>query len=439
MEIKIPFTNKTLYLGKKAVENAKRSFGYGMYSSIYSNLSSQGRVSFKDLYQIFNDIVDVKQAVRKIQNAVMKEGYVFIDSKGEALDMSNPQVAKAEEILNPKNRDLTVLKDIWVRDLCVAGNAYWHIQQNIEGNTMEVVPVDPRSMIVVTNKYGDKLKYLQRVAGQEQQAFDEAEMVHAVMDHSTKNPVLGVSPIESIVWEAKTEMEAQKSNFYFYENHGIPAHLLMFDENLSAEQLREAQDELERKYKGAENRFKAGIIPHLKDVKTIAMSQKDMKYLETRAFTTRKIVIAFGVDSFILGYTDGVQRGNAEVIYKMFYENTVRPYETYLEKLINLEVLPELGLNNIKFKIKLSSYDNEKEISEITRADVIAGIMTINEARKKRGLDELDNELADEPLFQGILLDDLGQDMGQVKKIIEQRMTERNEQMYNLLEDDFKI
>jgi len=145
-------------------------------------------------------------------------------------------------------------------------------------------------------------------------------------------------------------------------------------------------------------------------------------------------VVACGFDAFILGYTDGVQRGNADVIYRMFFENTVRPLEVMFESVINDQLLPLLGVESISFKVKLSDYDNERDQAEINRSDVLAGIMTINEARSARGLDPSDNELADEHMVNGFLLDDLGKETKEITSAIKLKMDERKKSLSNLLE-----
>ena len=433
MKIKIPFTNSTLHVGRKAAEQAKRAFGYGVYKNVGDVLGFGGRVSFDVLYHVYNNVVDVKQSVRKLQNSVMKEGYHFVDKNDENKDANIQEVARAQEMLDTKRLSFSSLKDLWVRDLCIAGNAYWHYEASIGGEVMRVNPVDPRTIAIIADKHGDIKSYKQRLMGHDSVSFAPDEIQHSVMDFSTYNSLLGLSPIEAIVWDAKTELEAQKTNFYFYENNAIPAHLLIVDDDLTDEQMRELKKNIDKRHKGAKNQFKSAIIPHVKDVKTIAPSQKDMKYIETRAFTTKKVVVAFGVDSFILGYTEKVQRGNADVIYKNFYEHTVRPYETYFEEVINNEVLPKLGLNSIKFKVKQSNYDNRVETADITRNDVVAGIMTINEARKQRGLDESDNELADELLFSGMTLDDLGAEMDFALRDYEKSLADKKRRLDNLL------
>jgi len=439
MKIKIPFIGKTLYVGRKAVTDAKQRLVYGYYQN--GSMFGLGglRIDFKTLYELYNSLVDIRQAIKKISNATAKGGYRIVNKDDPEKDGDAKQTQIAKDFIDHPDLPFNKWKKRWTRDRHVAGNFYMQIQRSIGANADPIRPavVDPRTMVIISDKYGKVLKYIQRIAGQNKVEFDPDEIVHSVIEDSTKNPLLGSSPIEAIVIEGKTEIESQKSNFFFYENNSVPSHLLIVDPDLDKDQHQELKDEIDKKFKGAENKFKSGIIPYVKDIKTISPSQKDMQYLETRWFTTKKIVVAFGVDSFILGYTEKVQRGNADVIWRMFYENTIRPEELEFEEMINRDLFPKLGLDKIEIRINLSSYDNKKEVAEITRHDVVFGIITPNEAREARGLEPSDNELADELMFQGMILDDLGKEMEDTKTMIKAAILKKHKNAYNLLDDEF--
>ncbi len=443
MKIKIPFTGKHLYIGRKAVEGAKQRILYGFYQNA-NFLSVSSRIDFKALYKLYNRLVDVRQCVKKIQNATAKGGYRIVDKADPEKDGNTKETEIANGFLNHPDLPFNKWKDQWIHNRFVAGNFYMQIQNSSEidksGVKIDAAPIrpsviDPRTMVIVSDKYGNILKYIQRVQGYEEITFDPDEIVHSVIDVSTRNPLLGSSPMESIVIEGQTELEAQKSNLVFYENNAVPSHLLIVDEQLTKEQHEELKKNVDSKFKGTENRFKSGIIPYVKDIKTITPSHKDMQYLESRWFTTKKIVVAFGVDSFILGYTEKVQRGNADVIYKMFYENTIRPQEIALEEMINQDLFPKLGLHNIEIRINQSSYDNKKEIAEITRLDSLYGIITPNEAREARGLKPSDNPLADDLLFSGMPLEDLDEEISAAIDSIQKHHEAKRKALYSNLLD----
>jgi len=451
MELKIPFINKTITIGKSAPTGDNRARVYASWQNLLSDAFYAGsmRISFDTLYMIYNNVVDVKQSIRKIQNAVMKSGYHFVNKWNPEAKPNEAQVKYATDFLEGRlvsdGKPFATTKDLWVRDICIAGNSYILKLKNAGKKFIGLQIADPRTMAIIADEYGNVKKFIQRVMGYESISFEKDEVVHSVMDYSTTNTILGVSPIEAIIWEAKAEMSASLTNYNFYENNAVPAHLFILEEELTEKQYITLKDEIDKQFKGSKNSFKSGLIPYVKDIKTITPSQKDMQYIETRKFTTKKVVVAFGVDAFILGYTEGIQRGNSDTIYSMFYNETIRPYEIYLEQQINNFILPFIDCPDIELRIIESNYENEYRIADITRADVNAGILTINEARKRRGLDKLDNELADEPLYNGMLLDDLNRETEQViqevKELIAKKkikIQKKAESFKNLLDETAK-
>jgi len=436
MKISIPFTDKTLLIGKKEVQAAKQSLMHAYWQNTFSNIkSSAARIGFDTLYQIYNNVVDVKMAVRRKQNATAKEGFRFVDANNVNEVVTSESTIRVSQLLDNARMPFNVFVGITIRDLDVAGNAYWQIVKSKTGEVMGLKIVDPRTMIVVADKFGNVLHYKQRVGGNEDIQFEKDEIIHIVLDYSTYNPLLGASPIEAIVWDAKSELAAGMSNWVFYENNAVPSHLMIVEEELSPDQWQELKRNMDQQYKGAKNRFKTGIIPFVKDIKTITPSQKEMQYIQSRQFNTSKVVVAFGVDKFLLGYTEKVQRGNADVIKAMFYEDTIRPLEILLEQVVNNKLLPLLGFTDFLFKVNPSNYDNEDVVYKRTRDDVQAGIMTINEAREARGLDPSENELADELLHNGNLIDDLAAEaLAPVTAALKDQVERKENLLTNLLD-----
>jgi HK97 family phage portal protein len=416
MKFKIPFTDQTLYLGK-AAQAAKQSLVFGSWNNTFTDLVEGGgyRIGFETLYTIYDNVVDVNAAIKKKTRATAREGYRWVHVDDEDKDPDVAEMKLAEELINNNGMSFNKMKKSWVKDRNVAGNWYLHVEKNKSGKPLALAIVDPRPMIVVADQYGNVVKYIQQVWGKDPVEFDTDEMVHDIYDPSSKNPLLGASPIESIIWEAKGEMAAQMNNFFFYENNAVPAHLLITEEKLTTEQYKEIKKGMKKEYKGVKNRFKAGLIPFVKDIKTIVPSQKEMQYLETRTFTTKKVVVAFEMHSGLLGYTDKVQRGNMQEVRKDWYESSIRPDELAFEEAVK-QVLKLAGITKIRMKVNPSNYENRRETSDIARNNVISGIITVNEARKQQGLEPTDHEMADELLMNGVMLDDINADLNEFTK-----------------------
>lgn len=83
--------------------------------------------------------------------------------------------------------------------------------------------------------------------------------------------------------------------------------------------------------KGGHNKHKAIVADSVTDVKVMKSNHDDAKFLELRKFTTEKVCAGLGVPRSILGYIEGVNLANNDGMYKKFIENTIEPWERWLE------------------------------------------------------------------------------------------------------------
>jgi len=414
---------------KKSAVPANAPMRYGITNSIFAKGYS-GRASLDDLYYFYNNVVDIKRAIGKIQDTVVNGGVSYYNKQNEEAKVNLANVSKIKSILEYSNEDK--LYTDTVMDLNIAGNCYWLMLKNANGVVIGLQRLDPRTVSLFVNENGDVVMYVQSVNGVKK-AYDEKDIIHIVKDTSTYNEILGISPIEAIIKEAMTEIKSQDTNVSFYENGGVPSYLYILEENLNTEQYQALKEEIEKNYKGADKKFKSGIIPFVKDIKTVTLSQREAEYVATRTMSTQKIVVAFGVDKFLLGYTDAVQRGNSADIRQEFYDSTVRSYEFIFEQVMNRTLLPRLGINDIVYRINKSSFSTNIALIDSSRNDVINGVITINEARRIRGLEPSDNDLADELLIGGMLLDDLVFDQTAQVKEVKAKLEKKTAVIDNLL------
>ena len=129
--------------------------------------------------------------------------------------------------------------------------------------------------------------------------------------------------------------------------------------------------------------------------------------IEKRRFATEKICAGFGVPRPILGYIEGVNLSNSDMLYKKFIENTIQPLEDMLETIFT-DLLSEFDAT-LKFEINSQHIDQVGALSDIAIKNVNAGIWTRNEARQYMDWDTIDDDLADELTVQSTvqLLDNI--------------------------------
>lgn len=389
----------------KAAESALGRGSFGFSSEINSPINSISlagiRMSTDSLFTIWRNHSDVFACVRELCDNTLSAGFEWENATDNKKDPDAKSVQLAEAILT-KNYTFRQLKNEAIKNRAITGNAYFLKQVNTSGQVIGLQSIDPRTLSVVTDKYGTIIKWIQRVAT-ETQTFQPDEILQWRDIQDPNNPVFGLSPLEPIIWEVRTDLSAMVSNYVFFQNDAQPAAQYILEEGLDEESIKKAVDMLQNQLRGSENRHKSVVLTGVKEVKKLAISQKDMEFSVLRKFTTEKVCAALGVPKAILNYTEDVNRSNGEEQTKKFWEGTIIPWQESFAEFVNKIFLPAIGVQNIKFCAKARKFDDAAATSEDMRADLEHGIITINEAREAKGYAAYDpsvvGEWVNEPLI----------------------------------------
>lgn len=82
--------------------------------------------------------------------------------------------------------------------------------------------LDPRGMQKHVTQEGKISKYVYYTAGSKVREYKPEEIVYIRFEKSTRDSSSGLSLLEGIVWDALTDLNASKSNYYFFENNAVP-------------------------------------------------------------------------------------------------------------------------------------------------------------------------------------------------------------------------
>lgn len=372
------------------------------------------RISAQSFFTIYRSHGDVSACVRELSESVGISGYEWLDKRDSNAEPNKLEIDLVEEILN-KNRSFRRFKAKVIQHASISGNAYVHIEKNMDGQPIGLGFVDPRQMYVITDQAGAILKWIQRKnGGVETVEFLPEEIAHFKMMDDTDSAVFGLSPMEPVIWEVRSDLAAMNSNFAFFQNYSVPAAQYILDDELTDEEQTSAIAQIEEQIKGAENAHKSLAVKGVKDIKQMMISNRDMEFMVLRKFTTEKVCATYGVPKGVLNYTDSVNYSNGKEQTQKFWEGTIEPLEESFAEFINKILLPKLGIETIKIDFRPRSFDNREWNEESSRRDIEHGVMSINEVRELRSLETLDpavyGEWVDRPLITKNLqaLEDLG-------------------------------
>jgi HK97 family phage portal protein len=426
MKFKIPFTNVELNYGRNEPEEKLRGLYFTRRPFFNNNTETDMvgvRIEASALYSIYKRQSDVYACVRKWRQTVGKTGYSWVDPNDAEVEVSDKVQAELDEVLGfnqGDRRSFTDLKSIVMRDLGVCANAYaTYVTNQAETKVLGLQVLDPRSMAVVIDKHGTLIRYIQRIQGQEAVLFLPEEIIHWKDDSDPEQPVFGFSRMESILWEAKTDLSAMVSNYTFFDNDAKPATVFIMDGGVDETELQKIKDKMDSKYKGAENRNKTSIMAGVKEIKTLGVSQRDMEFIQQRKFSTAKICAAYGVPEFVLGHTEAVNNNNGIELKKDFIMDTIIPLEHLFAETLNSTLLVKMGLEEVaKFKFNpqviYEASEVEKRASELYKN----GMLTLRQVKNMMGIeittdDERQENFDSYILHSGagaVLLEDVGID-----------------------------
>lgn len=375
------------------------------------------RISTDSLYTMWRNHGDVFAAVREISQSVGVAGGKWVNVNDPSKDPNPESVRRATEVFTRYQ----TMRQFW-RDLThherIAGNAYYHLEKNQgDGAIFGLKKIDPRTMAAVIDPNGNVIKWIQQV-GLESVTFEPDEIVHFTTIPDPNSPVYGISPLESIMWEARTDIAAMISNYSLFMNDATPASMYVFEDAMTDKQVAAAIEKIKEQVRGVGNRHKSLGMKGLKDIKTISITNKDMEFTVLRKMTTEKVCAAYGVPKSILGYTEDVNLANGQEQTKKFWEGSVGPQEEAEAEWVNRNVLPKLGISDIRWEFETREFDDREWNESSSRADLMVGVMTVNEVRERRGLepyDESEHPTANVPIiFAGLSarpLEDIGIDL----------------------------
>jgi HK97 family phage portal protein len=347
------------------------------------------KISVDSLFTVWRNSSDVFACVRELKENIGSAGYIWLNKRDSNVEPNKAEVEKIESILN-YNRTFRRLKAKIIQFERITGNAYLLIVKTTGGDKpIGFDVIDPRTMSVVVDQYGTIIKWLQRVKGNVQE-YQPNEILHYKTDDDPNSSVFGLSPLEPVIWEARSDLSAMISNYALHANDSVPGAQYILDDSLSDEQKVKVTDSIKAQLKGPENKHKSISVQGVKEIKTIGLSPKDMEFISQRKFTTEKICSAYGVPKSILGYIDDVNLANGQEQTKKLWEGTISPAQENFAEFINQVMLPALGINDIMIEFKTREFDDREWNEASTRADLEHGILTVNEVRALRDYDEYD-------------------------------------------------
>ena len=214
--------------------------------------------------------------------------------------------------------------------LYTAGDAYLEAVI-VDGKVRGLYSLRPDRMHVVSGKDGWPIAYDYRAGERGVRLSLNTIPVPKVLHLNLFHPLddhFGLAPLEAARFSLDIHNAAAKWNKALLDNAARPSGALVYSGasgNLSKIQFQRLKEELEVGFQGAMNAGRPMVLEGGLDWKSMALTPRDMDFIEAKNSAAREIALAFGVPPMLLGIPGDNTYANYAEANRVFWRQSVLP------------------------------------------------------------------------------------------------------------------
>lgn len=349
---------------------------------------------------IYRSIREIVNAISSIQIQVKQNGEVLEDHESLALiNHPNPHVGCGQFIEN-------IFVDYMLYGEMFVSGVSRNSDVRRNAVPLELWRLDPLYMKVKPSKTGIPQAYIYDQNGVTKK-FDVNPITgeSSVFFYKAFNPLdywRGLAPLEAAALSGDIHNNGLEWNYSLLRNGARPSGAWMIEGEASEDTIARMRQFEKERYTGSENAGRTLVLTGAIKWEEMGKSPKDMDFLSTMKETQKYIASAFGVPLPLVD-NDASTFNNLEQAKERLWTDTVIPlFRKFLGSFGNW-LLPRYG-DNLEFDCNLDSIPALEGVRNRRRQGMVdlvdAGIISVNEARKKMGYEPIDSPLADDLLVQ---------------------------------------
>jgi HK97 family phage portal protein len=219
------------------------------------------------------------------------------------------------------------------------GESFWLLNESIGMTTgrpgaipAEIYVLNPKKMKHVVDDKGTLTGWVYN----DTLPLELSDVVHFKL-YNPYDPYRGLAPLEAARIALDTDYEASRYNKSFYENDATPSLVVHIpgEEPLPNDEFLRLKTLFENRHKGSANARRVAFAQAGMKIETLAPTQDEMKYIESRTFSRDEILAVFGVPKSVAGFTEGLNRATAMAQKRSFWIETLLPYMTLIQEQLN--------------------------------------------------------------------------------------------------------
>ncbi len=226
--------------------------------------------------------------------------------------------------------------------------------------------------------------------------FGRREIVWFEKKVRTDN-LYGRSSMEILAKTVQTLIYAVESQLEYFNDNSIPPGVLGL-EGMSSDDLKafgqqwiqqqKVQDDLGN-WKRANH--KLPMVNRMPKFERLGFTNQELELIESQKWWSKLVWGAFGITATELGFTEDA-KGSANQIVQtsVAKKRIIYPLLRLLEYHINTEIIPEFGVEGVRYKYKIFDVDEETKKWGLYKLQTESDLKTINEVRNAEGLDDVE-------------------------------------------------
>lgn len=232
--------------------------------------------------------------------------------------------------------------------LLISGNAYIRAVLD-QGQVRGLFTLRPDRMRVIAGKDGWPEAYAYAAGNASQRFSLSTEPVPQILHLRLFHPLddhYGLSPLSAAQTGIEIHNAAAAWNRALLENAARPSGALVYSGetgSLTADQFERLKSELENTFQGASNAGRPLVLEGGLDWKTMALSPREMDFIEAKHAAAREIALALGVPPMLLGLPGDNTFANYAEANKALWRQTVVPLVTQVAQGLGNWLAPALG------------------------------------------------------------------------------------------------
>ncbi|MDP4021421.1 phage portal protein [Methylobacterium sp. NEAU 140] len=287
---------------------------------------------------------------------------------------------------NPREGGAGLLETVYA-DLMLAGTAYLEAVC-LDGRIAALQALRPERMRMLPGPDGWPAAYVYTAGGGSRRFDQDDGPVPPILALSLFHPAddhVGLAPIEAAATALDIHNAAGAWNKALLDNAARPSGALVFaGAALSEPQFERLKGELEANYQGAGNAGRPLLLEGGLDWKPLALSPKDMDFVEAKNAAAREIALAFGVPPLLLGLPGDNTHANYAEANRALYRQTLIPLARRTAGAIATWLEPAFGPVNLEPDLdRIEALASERE--SLWRRVQAADFLTVAEKREAVG------------------------------------------------------